>query len=428
MLVTLRKGIGMRTTLGVAVCGVAVAATSLAGAQDFKPAGTVFTPESSRRQLQPFLSGFEGAVRAYTNIQVFVPATPIEPPTGATLPPAPYFIETPASIACIYGLAPRVDGCNPNLVRANSTGGARVIAIVDAYDAPNIVSDLKTFSERFNLPTANFEVVFADGSRPSADKGWEIEISLDVEWAHAIAPSAKIILVEAKDSQYASLLAAVDKAADLVLKEGGGEISLSWGGSEFAAETSNDAVHFSRPGIVYFAATGDDPGVNYPSSSPQVVAVGGTTIVRDGSGAFVGEKPWASAGAGPSAFEKRPMYQNPIGPVLGSARGVADLAAVADPSVGGVWVYNSANSNVAANKGWLAVGGTSAATPIVAAIANLGGRFASSTNDELSYIYNNSAKFNRIITGTCGPGGVYTSTTGWSYCTGLGSPNGKGGL
>jgi kumamolisin len=421
----------MRKAFSAVLLGVlAAATTSLVNAQDIiRPAGTVFTPDSSRRQLQPFLSGFESAVRAYTNIAVFVPATPIEPPSEAASPPAPYLIETPASIACVYGLAPRVNGCNPNLVRTNSTGGSKVIAIVDAFDAPNIADDIKVFSQRFNLPTPNLEIVFADGDRPSVDKGWEIEISLDVEWAHAIAPNAKIILVEATNSQYGSLLAAVDKAAALVTAEGGGEISLSWGGSEFGTEASNDALHFSKPNIVYFAATGDDPGVNYPSSSPLVVAVGGTTIVRDASGGLVGEKPWASAGAGPSAFEKRPAYQNPIGAILGTARGVADVAAVADPSVGGVWVYDSSNSNVAANKGWLAVGGTSAATPIIAAIANVAGRFAASSTDELSYIYSSiGGNFNGILSGSCGPGGVYTSTSGWSYCTGVGSPKGKGGL
>lgn len=413
---------------GVACCIFAATIASTANTQEFRPAGQVLIPESSRRQPQPLLAGFEGAARAYTNVAIFQPATPIEPPTGAAATPSPYYIETPASVACVYGLAPRVDDCNPNVVRTNSTGGSRVIAIVDAYDAPNIIDDLKAFSDRFNLPPADFSVVFAGGTRPSVDKGWEIEISLDVEWAHAIAPNAKIILVEAANNQYDNLLAAVDKAAALVAQGGGGEISLSWGGPEFATEAGNDPLHFSASGIVYFAASGDDPGVNYPSSSPQVIAVGGTTIVRDSTGRFSGEKPWTSEGAGPSNFEKRPNYQNPISSIVGTGRGVVDVAAVADPNTGGVWIYDSGNVNVAANKGWLAIGGTSAATPIVAAIANLGGRFAPSSAEELAFIYNNAGKYNKVLPGTCGPGGVYTSTSGWSYCSGLGSPGSKGSL
>jgi subtilase family serine protease len=419
----------MRVTSAMPAIAFALAAAigSLGQAQDIKLAGTVFIPASSQRQPEPLLAGFEGSVREYTNVAVFVPAVPIEPPTAAAAAPLPYFIETPASIACIYGLVPKSNGCNPNSVRTNPTGGAKAIAIVDAYDAPNIADDLKSFSERFNLPPPNLTVVFAGGTRPTVDKGWELEISLDVEWAHAMAPNAKIILVEAANSQYASLLAAVDQATQLLAAQGGGQVSMSWGGSEFPAETANDALHFAGPGVVYFAATGDVPGVSYPSTSPLVVAVGGTTIVRDPNGNLMGEKPWSSAGGGPSGFERRPSYQNPIISVVGNLRGVADLAAVADPTTG-VWIYDSGNPNVTANKGWLSIGGTSAATPIVAAITNAAGRFAPSSTIQLSFSYNNANKFNQILLGPCGPGGVYTSTSGWSYCTGLGSPNGTGGL
>jgi subtilase family serine protease len=417
-----------RATPAVAFVLVAAALGSLGQAQDnIKLAGTVFIPASSQRQPEPLLAGFEGSVREYTNVAVFVPAVPIEPPTAAAAQRLRNFIETPASIACIYSLVPKSDGCDPNRVRTNFSGGAKAVAIVDAYDAPNIVNDLKTFSDRFNLASPNLTVVFADGTRPTVDKGWELETSLDVEWAHAMAPNAKIILVEATNSQYGSLLAAVDKATQLLAAEGGGQISLSWGGSEFPAETANDALHFAGQGVVYFAATGDVPGVSYPSTSPMVVAVGGTTIVRDQNGNFLGEKPWSSAGGGPSGFERRPSYQNPLISIVGNLRGVADLAAVADPTTG-VWIYDSGNPNVASNNGWLVIGGTSAATPIVAAITNAADRFAASSTLQLSFSYNNANKFNQILLGPCGPGGVYTSTTGWSYCTGLGSPNGTGGL
>lgn len=149
--------------------------------------------------------------------------------------------------------------------------------------------------------------------------------------------------------------------------------------------------------------------------------------MRDGGGNLIGEKPWTSSGGGPSAYENRPSYQNPLTSIIGNFRGVVDIAAVADPATG-VWIYDSGNSYVSTNKGWMIIGGTSAATPIAAAIANLGGRFAQTSLDELSYMYSNGSKFNKILTGPCGPGGVYTSTPNWSFCTGLGSPNGKGSL
>ena len=411
------------------VCFVATAGPfSGALAQYLNPAGEIVVPESSVRQSQPSLAGAESKVRAFTNIAVFVPETQVEPPSATSTAAATYFIETPASIACAYNLVPQASGCNPNSIRINPSGGSKAIAIVDAYDAPNIKADLKAFDERFNVPTANFSVVFASGFQPPTDEGWEMEISLDVEWAHAMAPNAEIILVEAASSSLEDLFLAVDKAAELVAAKGGGEISLSWGGAEFPAEAGYDARYFAKSGIVYFAASGDDPGMGYPACSPRVVAVGGTTIIRDRSGAFIGETPWSSAGAGPCAFEGRPNFQSAISDIVGSARGIVDLAAVANPRTG-VWVYDSGNSNASTNKGWIVVGGTSAATPIVAAITNLAGRFAPSTADELDSVYSNNKDFNEMLNGTCGANGVYASAPDdWNYCTGVGSPKGKNGL
>jgi kumamolisin len=432
----------MKLLLAGAVCLVSIGYIQPGSAQSVRPSGTVLVPESSVRPFgmvvlpessvrlaQPLISGFEGESRAFTNVAIFVPGIKVQPKgLSAAAPPAPYFIETPASIACVYGLVQRQSGCNPNAVTTNANGGSKVIAIVDAFDAPAIKSDLDTFSKRFGLPPANFDVVFASGMRPPNDKGWEIEISLDVEWAHAMAPNAKLILVEANSNCYNDLLAALDAASELVASQGGGEVSLSWGGSEFATETNYDA-HFSKPGVVYFVATGDVPGVSYPAMSPNVVAVAGTSVNRNSeTGEFIGETPWKNTGGGPSAFERRPAYQNGISGIVGHARGVADVAAIADPSNGGVWIYDSQNVNARSNEGWLAVGGTSAATPIVAGIANNAGRFAMSSADELAYIYSHATSFTDIRTGTCGPVGIYAAVVGWDYCTGVGTPNSKSGF
>jgi kumamolisin len=414
-----------------------------------KTAGRVFLPLSSIPSPRPLgagrlplAAGTGEPIEGVTNIAIFVPAVQVEPPT--TVGPASvagYFTETPASIACIYGLTTTNSReCNPNKVHENTTGGSRVIAIVDAFDAPNAESDLGVFSQRFGLPQANFQKVYATGVKPDgagvADdikKGWEVEISLDIEWAHAMAPNAKIILVEAASNSYKDLVFAEQKASEQVSNEGGGEVSNSWGGSEFGGETDSDN-QFVREGIVYLGATGDNYYILYPSSSPNIVAAGGTSIQRDADGSFISEIPWwnnkGGTGAGSSAFEPRPNFQAAVSSIVGNWRGVPDLVAVADPTVGGVWVYDSTNAMASSNKGWLSVGGTSAATPIVAALINKANHFAASSAAELVTIYShlNTKSFTDITTGKCGPGQFYSANAGWDYCSGVGSPNGVDGL
>src|SRR5262249_21107331 len=151
--------------------------------------------------------------------------------------------ETPASIACVYRLVDKpIRGCSPDVTTENPSGGSGAIAIVDAFDDPRAASDLAHFSAQFGLPAADFQVVFAQGSRPPQDTtgGWEIEESLDIEWAHAMAPHAKIFLVEAADNTFENLFSAVVLASFLVVENGGGEVSMSWGGSEVAEETQWD--------------------------------------------------------------------------------------------------------------------------------------------------------------------------------------------
>ena len=316
-----------------------------------------------------------------------------------------------------------VPGCNPNTVTAVPKGGSRTIAIVDAYDAPNALADLTTFCLQFGLPVpTNFQVVYAasDGSMtttpPPYDPGWEVEISLDVQWAHAMAPNAKIILVEAASKAGADLLGAVKLASNLVAAAGGGEISMSWGSAELSVESPLDS-YFSTPGIVYFAATGDSPGTEWPSVSANVVAVGGTSVSRDPSnGAFIGEAAWGDGGGGVSAYIPKPSYQSNV-KKLGSVyfRGVPDIAAVANPRTG-VWVY------ISNAQGWTVIGGTSVATPVVAGLVNNTGHFNASSNAELTAYYKTPTQFNDVVQGICGPSTGYWAATAWDFCTGLGSP------
>src|SRR5437879_7239445 len=206
---------------------------------------------------------------------------------------------------------------------SNTCGSGQTIAIVDAFNDPNIQSDLNTFDSQFGLPactTSNgcFTIATPQGA-PRANRSWALEISLDVEWAHAIAPGAKILLVEAATNSFANLFSAVDFAAS---QTGVHQVSMSWGGGESSTEVGSDS-HFQVTGVTFFASSGDSGhGIIYPSASPFVVSVGGTTLTLVGGCDVVSETAWSGSGGGISAFESEPSYQTnyPI-PSTGGLRG-----------------------------------------------------------------------------------------------------------
>lgn len=379
-------------------------------------------------------------IRAHTNLILLGPG--LTPTVGAEAGP-PFgpgvFYETPASMACLYGFQPAVAGCNPYHAVLNPTGGSRAVAIVDAYDNPNISKDMAVFTAQFGVaPAVNFNVVYAPSGgatpgscsgaatppSPAAGTGWDIEASLDTQWAHAMAPNAALYLVEAQSADYLDLLCAVSVASSIVVGSGGGEISMSWGGGEFPAEVSADGV-FTAPGVVYFASAGDGPGVSYPSASPNVVSVGGTTLSRNAlSGNFRFENTWQSTGGGASIFEPRPVYQNSIVALVGGARGVPDVSADANP-VTGVWLFNSSYAPPTAcpNGCWFVVGGTSLSSPLWAGITNAAGAFSASSGAELNKLYASPAgDFNDISIGVCGVFMGEVAAGGWDFCSGRGSP------
>lgn len=324
--------------------------------------------------------------------------------------------ETPASLRAVYKLP--------------SIGGSGVIAIVDAFDYPTAENDLNVFSSQFGLPactTANgcFKKVFASGTQPRANCGWAQEAALDIEWAHAMAPNAKIVLVEAASSSFANLFAAVDVATSAVLSSGSrGEVSMSWSGSEFSSEATNDS-HFQNDGVVYFASSGDTGGVNgYPSVSPFVVSAGGTRVNRDNNGNFVSETGWSGSGGGPSAFEPKPLYQSGVAGTDVTNRSAPDFSFDADPQTG-VSVFDSTSCQ--GLSGWLVFGGTSVSSPSLAGVVNLAGHFAVNSTSELSTIYGNYTNtndFRDILTGTAGS---FSAKAGYDFVTGVGSPIGTGG-
>lgn len=401
--------------------------------------GKVISPESNLERPGDI------GIRAHTNVELMIPSgiVPSTPSgfaavTPASTTPAPVFVaETPASLGCVYFLvSTRVSGCNPLTAALNPSGGSKVIAIVDAFDDPNAATDLAIFSSQFGLPAANFSKVFASGVKPPQDPsgGWELEESLDIEWAHAMAPSARIVLVEAASNSLSNLLAAETVAANLVAAAGGGEVSNSWGGGEFSTETSLDS-HFIKSGVVFFASTGDSPGTVWPSVSPNVVAAGGTTVSRSPSTlAFITERPWAEAGGGRSLFESIPTFQTALTTIIGNARGVPDVSFDADPDTG-AWVFDStpvggSTAGCCGVKGWWIVGGTSLSSPALAGIVNSAGHFATSSDLELTTIYSNlgnTADFRDVAIDYCGPFAGLSGRTGWDFCTGVGSVLGKVG-
>jgi kumamolisin len=372
----------------------------------------------------------QGQGQAHTPIQI--PDSSIEQPgdrgvaahTNHLIRVGPTFVgtapggETPASIASVYSL-------NGQLA------GAGVIVIVDAFHYPTALNDFNNFAQQFALPqepSSNplsasnqvFQVVYADGHQPRPNCGWAQEAALDIEWAHAMAPNAKIVLVEAKTNSFANLFQAVDVASSIANAR---EVSMSWGGSEFSSEAANDG-HFTQANVVYFAASGDTGGATiYPGVSPNVVSAGGTRINRNSSGAFVSETGWSGSGGGPSKYESRPSYQNIIQTIVGNARGVPDYSFDADPN-SGVSVYDSTSCQ--GFSGWLVFGGTSVSSPALSGIVNSAGSNTSSTA-ELTLLYQsvsnnglsiNGANFRDILSGTAGS---FSATTGWDFVTGIGS-------
>jgi subtilase family serine protease len=192
---------------------------------------------------------------------------------------------------------------------------------------------------------------------------------------------------------------------------------MSWGGSETSGESSSDH-YFTQSGVVYFASSGDSPGVIYPSSSVDVISAGGTQVNRNSGGAYTNQTAWSDGGGGDSRYESRPSFQSAIQSIVGTHRGTPDLAF--DASGGSpVAVYNSN-----CNGGWLEVYGTSVASPSLAGIINRAGQFKTSSNAENTLIYSNlgfSAYFTDVTSGSCG---THSATTGWDFCTGVGVDNG----
>jgi len=306
-------------------------------------------------------------------------------------------------------------------------GAGQTIAIVDAYSAPHVASDLATFSYVYRLPQANLQVVNQMGGSalPTFSAGWSDEVSADVEWTHAVAPGAKILLVEANSNWFSDLLAAVDYASAHA-----NIVSMSWGSGEFPAETAawyegHFANHF---GVTFVASSGDlGAPAGWPGVSPDVISVGGTSLTTLADGTYLGESGWGhgwqsstlgGSGGSISRYESKPSYQWLV-PLSSTNRASPDVAFVADPNTG-VSLYNSSTW------GWGFFGGTSLGAPSWAgliALADQGrvanGKATLSSAQALSSLYSMPASdFHDVTTGNNG----HAAGRGYDLVTGLGTP------
>ncbi len=317
---------------------------------------------------------------------------------------------------------------------------SQIIAIVDAFDHPNIQADLNTYSQAFGIPTlppcvgdintsavACFKKVDQRGgvNYPAPNAGWALEIALDVEVAHGVCPGCSILLVEADSNSLANLAASVDMAVNL----GATAVSNSYGSSnEFMGETSYDS-HYNHPGVAMTVSSGDSGfGTSYPAVSPFVTAVGGTTLYLNSNGSYKQEIAWKGSGSGCSSQESSKPAGQPTIPGC-SKRIVADVSAVADPNTGAA-VYDSYPYN--GQSGWFRVGGTSLSSPLIAAVYALAGGVAAGVQgNSVPYANASAATIHDITSGTngrCSKGStaLCTALAGFDGPTGLGSPRGIG--
>jgi hypothetical protein len=377
------------------------------------------------------------AAAAPTDVVVGAIAAPAATPDTGPGAIAPF---TPAKLRRFYN----ADDISFN--GAPGSGAGETIAIIDAYNTTSLLpttdpnfagSDLAVFDKAFGLPDppSFLKVPGTSGAAlPAAtSSAWGIESCLDVEWAHAMAPMANIVLFEASSDSFADLVlnAAVTagKYAGVVV------VSMSFTDAESESDLGYDNAFVSGAQPVTFVASTGDQGAGstgYPSLSPNVVAVGGTSITTSDSAADYGsETVWndsyGATGGAPSALEPRPAYQSGL-TIAGTTRTTPDVSFDADPGTG-AYVYDSTYGG----GGWYKVGGTSLSAPCWAGLiavadqgrATLGLRSIDGATVTLPRLYAlPSTDFNDITTGSngYGTGYGYAATVGYDLATGLGTP------
>lgn len=302
------------------------------------------------------------------------------------------------------------------------SGCGHTIAIVVAYGNENILGDVGVFNKRYQLPPINLEILYPQGEPDFQVIPWQTETALDVEWVHALAPEAKIILVVARSAEDEDVFDAIRFASTLDVSI----ISMSFGTPESEELRAYDYI-FETPGIVFVASSGDGGFVIYPSSNPNVVAAGGTSYLLDTCGKPLAEEyAWNESGGGISIIEPKPPWQYIQNDALprSDMRTTPDISFFADQFPG---VSYYATTVDVPNGKWRSTGGTSVSAPCIAAIfANaIPPGYQVSGATEFLYelaggcCYTNPEKVYRDITN--GHTSQYPALRGYDYVTGLGS-------
>jgi subtilase family serine protease len=417
------------------------------------------------------------ALPAFLHIQFVYACTP--PPTTNG--------ETPASLACIYGLTPYVPGCTIHNTCTVPQTGSGIIAVIEGGDDPDALGELTQFSQQFGLnvlPQCTtppsppnppcFQTYNAATCTPGTTVSSNVHIvepEIDIEWAHAMAPYASIYMIETTDFDSIDIMMSGIRCANTLLQQGG-IISFSDSFPELSLgpnEVSYDS-NFQTPGVIYIMSSGDySAPARYPAASPYVIAAGGTTIERDQAGNYIDQVAWhnteiacdpnttckTGGSGGPSLYEPRPSFQDSVQKIVGNKRGTPDISFVAQkvdvfccsyvldvdnnqccvrpgtqPNPNKAPLPACQNSTMCASGfgAWVLTGGTSLAAPALAGIINSAHSGATSSAAELSIIYNNALKnyhsyWTDIIVGNNG----YSALQGYDFTTGLGVPRGYGG-
>jgi hypothetical protein len=338
---------------------------------------------------------------------------------------------TPGNIQIAYGVN------SISFSGVAGTGAGQTIAIIDAYNNPNIIADAATYSTQYGLPQFNtagnptLKVLNESGqgsplaaNTTSSTHIWDEEISADVEWAHSIAPMANIILFEAGSSGLFDLYSAAATAAAYA---GVSVVSMSFGSSEFSSESNYDSI-FTTPtghqGVTFLASTGDSGSpAEYPAYSPNVVAVGGSVLTVNSDGSYNTESGWSGSGGGISKYETQPAFQsgnvNGLSTTLRTAPDVSILAT-------GLSIYDSWAGG-ANNGGYVSVSGTSLSCPIWAGLIAIAdqGRVANGLgtldgpSQTLPMLYQlPSTDFHDITSGSNGA----SARAGYDLVSGRGTP------
>jgi subtilase family serine protease len=330
---------------------------------------------------------------------------------------------TPAQVRQAYGMNAIEFKSNGQSVPG--TGAGETIAIVGAYHNLFVTSELYAFDAAFGLPNPALAQVDLAGAR--TDSGWAGEEALDMEYTHVMAPGASIILVEAASADTSDLMNAVNVARNL---PGVSVVTMSWGGGEFRGQTAYDQI-FTTPaghnGVTFVTASGDSGsrfGAEWPTSSPNVVGVGGTSLWVNGAGNTRLETAWSGSGGGFSVLEPEPAYQR--GVEHKGRRSTPDIAMVGDPNTGVPVLELDPTSG---QPSWGVYGGTSLSAQLfggLIAVANQGRTLAGlgtldGPTQTLPLLYSvSSADFRAITAGSNG----YSARAGYNLVTGRGAPVG----